>query len=414
MSAIKILPDIYSVGVVDWNVRNFHGHTYTTKRGTTYNAYLIIDEKITLVDTVYGAFSAELIENIRQIVPVDKIDYIIANHVETDHSGALPEILKLCPKAKILGTGKCKEGLYRYYWGDCPPQNVSGHPPEYCGGWDFQVVKTGDRLNLGKRSLEFLEAPMIHWPDSMFTYCPEEALLMPNDAFGQHLATEERFNDEVDQCALWDEAAKYYGNILWPLGTVILKKIEEVKNSNLPIKMIAPSHGVIWRKDPLQIVDKYASWAKNETLPKVVLVYETMWGATEKMARKIVEGIEKEKVSVKLFDLTASDRTEVIKEMLDARGFIFGSSTHDNGMLTTIAGFLDFVRGLRPKNRKAAVFGSYGWAGGAVKQIEGLVKETGLDLVQGGLQVKYMPDQNDLAACCEFGRNFAAIIKGGK
>ncbi len=397
MSAIEILPGIYSVGVVDWNVRNFHGHTYTTRRGTTYNAYLIIDEKITLVDTVYGAFSAELVENIRQIVPVNKLDYIIANHVETDHSGALPEIMKLCPRAKILGTEKCKEGLYRYYYGD----------------WDFQVVKTGDRLNLGKRSLEFLEAPMIHWPDSMFTYCPEEALLMPNDAFGQHLATKERFNDEVDQCALWDEAAKYYANILWPLGAVILKKIEEVKRNKLPIKMIAPSHGVIWRKDPLQIVDKYESWAKNQTLPKVVLAYETMWGATEKMARKIIEGIENEKISVKLFDLTASDRTEVIKEMLDAQGFIFGSSTHDNGMLTTIAGFLDFVRGLRPKDRKAAVFGSYGWSGGAVRQMENMVKETGLDLAQEGLQVKYMPDKNDLTACLEFGRNFAAIIKRG-
>ena len=396
MSVIKVLPDIYSVGVVDWNVRNFHGHTYTTKRGSTYNAYLIIDEKITLVDTVYGPFSAELIENIQQVIPVNKIDYIIANHVETDHSGALPEIMKLASNAKIFGTEKCKEGLQRYYYGN----------------WDFQVVKTGDKLKLGKRSLTFLEAPMIHWPDSMFTYCPEEALLMPNDAFGQHLATEERFADEVDPCVVWDEAAKYYGNILWPLGAVIFKKIEEVKQMNLPIKIIAPSHGVIWRKDPIQIVDKYVSWAKNETLPKVVLVYETMWGATEKMARKIVEGIEKEGISVKLFDLTISDRTEVIHEMLEARGFIFGSSTHDNGMLTTIAGFLDFIRGLKPKNRSAAVFGSYGWAGGAVKQIEDIVKEIGLDLAFAGLQVKYMPDKNDLAACIAFGRNFAAAIKG--
>jgi len=395
MSVIKLLSDIYSVGVVDWNVRNFHGHTYTTKRGSSYNAYLIIDEKVALIDTVYGPFSAELIENIQQVVPLNKIDYIVANHVETDHSGALPEIMKLAKGAKIFGTGKCREGLQRYYYGN----------------WDFQVVKSGDTLKLGKRSLTFLEAPMIHWPDSMFTYCPEEALLMPNDAFGQHLASNERFADEVDQCVLWDEAAKYYGNILWPLGQVILRKIEEVKKSNLSIKMIAPSHGVIWRQNPMQIVDKYASWAKNETLPKVVLAYETMWGATEKMARKIVEGIEKEGMSVKLFDITASDRTEVIKEMLDAKGFIFGSSTHDNGMLTTIAGFLDFIKGLKPKNRSAAVFGSYGWAGGAVRQIEGIIKETGLDLAQEGLQVKYMPDKNDLAACIEFGRSFAAKLK---
>ena len=396
MAAIKILPDIYSVGVVDWGVRNFHGHTYTTKRGTTYNAYLIVDEKITLVDTVYGPFSRELIENIGQVIPVEKIDYIIANHVETDHSGALPEIMKLLPKAKIFGTEKCKEGLYRYYYKD----------------WDFQVVKTGDKLKLGKRSLTFLEAPMIHWPDSMFTYCPEEELLMPNDAFGQHLATKERFADEVDPCVVWDEAAKYYANILWPLGTVILKKIEEVVKLNIPIKIIAPSHGVIWRKDPMQIVNKYVGWAKNESLPKVVVVYESMWGATEKMARKIIEGIEKEGLSVKLFDITGSDRTEVMKEMLDAKGYVFGSSTHDNGMLTTMAGFLDFVRGLKPRNRYASAFGSYGWAGGAVKQIEDIIKETGMEPATSGLQVKYMPDKGDLEACFELGRNFALKLKG--
>lgn len=398
MSVIEVFPDIYSVGVVDWNVRNFHGHTYTTKRGTTYNAYLIIDEKVTLIDTVYGPFSAELIENIRQVIPVEKIDYIVANHVETDHSGALPEIMKLAPHARVFGTQKCKEGLYRYYYGD----------------WDFQAVKTGDELKLGKRNLMFLEAPMIHWPDSMFTYCPEEALLMPNDAFGQHLATQERFADEIDPCVVWDEAAKYYGNILWPLGTVILKKIEEIKKMNIPIKMIAPAHGVIWRKDPGQIMDKYVSWAKDETLAKAVVVYESMWGATEKMARKIVEGIEKEGVAVKLFDITASDRTEVIREMLEARGFVFGSSTHDNGMLTTLAGFLDFIRGLKPKNRIAASFGSFGWAGGATKQVEDMLKETGLELAQGSLQVKYMPDNNELAGCVEFGRNFAAAVKRNK
>ncbi|MBC8436310.1 MAG: MBL fold metallo-hydrolase, partial [Candidatus Omnitrophica bacterium] len=186
MSVLKILPDIYSVGVVDWDVRNFHGHTYTTKRGTSYNAYLIIDDKITLVDTVMGSFTAEFIENIKQIIAPEKIDYIIANHVETDHSGALPEMMRLCPKAKIFGTAKCREGLYKHYYGN----------------WDFQEVKTGDKLKLGKKTLNFIEAAMIHWPDSMFTYCPEEQLLMPNDAFGQHYATSERFDDEVDQCAL--------------------------------------------------------------------------------------------------------------------------------------------------------------------------------------------------------------------
>jgi len=397
MSVLKILPDIYSVGVVDWNVRVFHGHTYSTNRGSTYNAYLIVDDKVALVDTVYGPFAGELIENIREIIPVEKIDYVIANHVETDHSGALPAIMKLCPKAKVLGTEKCKEGLYKHYYGN----------------WDFQVVKTGDKLKLGKRTLTFLEAPMIHWPDSMFTYCPEEELLLPNDAFGQHYATSERFDDEVDQCSLMDEAVKYYANILWPLGSIILKKIEEVQKLNIPIRMIAPSHGIVWRRDPMKIIKAYVSWAKNETKPKIVVAYESMWGATEKMARKIVEGITDVGISVKLFDVATSDRTEIIKEMLDAKGFVFGSSTHDNDMLPNIGGFLEFVKGLKPKNRLACVFGSYGWAGGAAKEIEGVLSETGIELAAPSLTVKYVPDEDEIKRCYEYGKEFAKIIKEG-
>lgn len=395
MAKIEIKKDIFWVGSIDWNVRTFHGHTYTTKRGTTYNAYLILDDKIALVDTVYGPFAQEMIEQIRQIIPPQNLDYIIANHVEIDHSGALPAIMKLCPKAKVLGTAKCKEGLYKHYYGN----------------WDFQVVKTADKLNLGKRTLTFIETPMIHWPDSMFTYCPQEELLLPNDAFGQHYATSKRFDDEIDACALMDEAAKYYGNILWPLSSVILKKIEEVLKMNIVISMIAPSHGIIWRRDPMKIVNAYLSWAKNETKSKVVVVYETMWGATEKMARKTVEGITDSGVEVKLFDIAQSDRTEVIKEMLDAQGFIIGSSTHDNDMLPNIAGFLEFLKGLKPQNRIACVFGSYGWAGGAVKNIEDTLKEAGITVIQPGLSVKYVPDENELRHCYEFGKNFAQQIK---
>jgi flavorubredoxin len=395
MAAIEILPGIYSVGVLDWNVRNFHGHTYTTQRGSTYNSYLIIDEKIALVDTVYGPFAPELIENIRQIVPPEKIDYIIANHVETDHSGALPGLMQLCPQAKVLGTAKCKEGLYKHYY----------------GAWDFQVVKSADKLKLGKRTLTFLEAPMIHWPDSMFTYCPEDALLMPNDAFGQHYATSVRFDDQVDQCSLMDEAEKYYANILWPLGPVILKKIEEVQRLNIPIKMIAPSHGVIWRKDPGKIINAYISWAKGETQKKVVIAYETMWGATKEMARKILEGINAAGVEAKLYDVAESDRTEVITRMLTARGFLFGSSTHDNDMLPNIAAFLEIVKGLRPKGRQVGLFGSYGWAGGAVKEMQETLKGSGVDICLPGVSVKYLPDKEELKSCFEFGNQFAKLLR---
>ncbi len=395
MGKIEVKKDIYWVGAVDWNMRSFHGHTYSTKRGTTYNAYLIIDEKVTLVDTVLPAFKDELVARIKEIIPLDKIDYIIVNHVEVDHSGALPEIIKLCPKAKLFGTAKCKEGLFRHYYGD----------------WNFQVVKTGDKLSLGKRTLEFIEAPMIHWPDSMFTYCREEELLLPNDAFGQHYATSERFDDEADECALMDEAAKYFGNILWPLSAVILRKIEEIQKMNIPIKTIAPSHGIIWRKDPSKIIQAYLSWTKNETVGKAVLVYETMWGATEKMARRIADGLTDSGIVVRLFDIAQSDRTEVIKEMLEAKGFLIGSSTHDNHMLPALAGFLGFFKGLLPKNRLAAAFGSYGWAGGAVTEIEKIIQETGVQLAQPGIAVKYVPDKDEINRCYEFGKNFADRIR---
>ncbi len=394
MRPFEIKKGIYWVGAVDWNVRSFYGHTYTTQRGTTYNAYLIVDEKIALVDTVYGPFANEMIEKIKDIVPLEKIDYVIANHVETDHSGALSELMKAIPKAKVVGTAKCKEGLYKHYY----------------GSWDFQIVKTGDSLKLGKRTLSFVEAPMIHWPDSMFTYCPEEKLLLPNDAFGQHYATSERFDDEVDQSELMDEATKYYGNILWPLGSMILRKLEEVMKMGIPIDMIAPSHGIIWRKYPMKIINAYLSWAKNENAKKVVIVYETMWGSTAKMARSIAEGIADSGVSVKIFDINQSDKTEIISQMLGARGYLIGSSTHDNGMLPSIAGFLELLKGLKPKGRCAAAFGSYGWAGGAVNSIEGIIKTAGIGIALAPISFKYVPDQNEMKSCYDYGKEFASKL----
>lgn len=395
MAKIEIKKGIYWVGAVDWNVRNFHGHTYTTKRGTTYNAYLIPDEQVTLVDTVHASFCSEIIDRITQIVPISSIKNIVVNHVETDHSGALPELMRLCPNAKLFGTAKCKEGLYKNYYGN----------------WDFQIVKTGDKIKIGKKTLAFVEAPMIHWPDSMFTYAVEDKVLLPNDAFGQHFATAERFDDEVDQCALMDEAAKYYANILMPLGPLILRKLEEVQKMNIPIDIIAPSHGIIWRKDPMKIINAYLSWSKNETKRKVVIVYETMWGATEKMARLITQGVADSGVHVKLFNIAESDITEVIKEMLDSKGYIVGSSTHDNNMLTTIAGFMHFLEGLKPKNRIGAAFGSYGWAGGAVDSIENILKKTGVEIIQPSLSVKYMPDEAEKKKSYQFGADFAKRIQ---
>lgn len=395
MSLIEIKPQVYWVGAVDWTVRAFHGHTYTTQRGTTYNSYLVKDEKIALVDTVYRPFAREMIEHISEVVDPAKIDYVIANHVEIDHSGGLPMLMKLCPKAKVVGTQKCRDGLFKHYYEN----------------WDFQIVKTGDSIKLGTRTLKFIEAPMIHWPDSMFTYCPEEQLLMPNDAFGQHLASSERFADQVDQCALWEEAKKYYANILWPLGTVISRKIEEVVKMNLEVSVIAPSHGLIWRRNPMQIVQQYAAWAKQETSAAAVIVYETMWKATEKMARRIAEGIADAGVPVKVYNIAEADRTEVIADMLQAKGFLFGSSTHDNDMLPALAGFLELVKGFKPKNRLASAFGSYGWAGGAVKEIEEAIKEAGMEVSLPPISFRFVPDQMEFQKCFSFGRSFGELLK---
>jgi len=391
MPQTKILENIYWVGAVDWNIRHFHGFTYSTHRGTTYNAYLITDKKTALIDSVYNPFAEDMIEKIREVINPSKIDYVVANHVETDHSGAIQEILKLAPKAKVIGTARCKEGLQKHYFGN----------------WDFQVVKTGDEINLGERSLKFIEAPMLHWPDSMFTYIEKDALLLPNDAFGQHLATSKRFNDEVDEKILMEEAAKYYANILWPFSQLVIRKIEEVQKLGLKISMIAPSHGIIWRSNPMKIVEAYLKWAKGEAEKKVLVVYDTMWGSTEKMAKAIVNGISSEGVEAMVFRLPFSDRGDIIGELLGAKGILVGSSTINNGVLPTVAPFLEEMQGLRPRNKIAAAFGSYGWGGGAAKAIEESLEKASMEIVAPTLTVKWVPDKDEIQKCFEFGKEFA-------
>ena len=395
MNRIEIAPGIFWVGAVDWSVREFHGHTYTTHRGSTYNAYLIVDEKIALVDTVYGPFTEELLARIREVIPIEKIDYVISNHVETDHSGGMPGLMKLIPGRPVYCSAKGKEGLFKHY-----QEN-----------WDFRVVKTGDTLKLGKRTLAFLEAPYLHWPDSMFTYVVEDAILMPNDAFGQHYATSARFADEVDQYALYEEAAKYYANILYPLSSLVIRKIEEVQKLNLPIKMIAPSHGLIWRKDPMQIVLKWLSWAKGEAANEAVIAFDTMWGATEEMARLILEGIEAEGMPARLFKMSVTDRSDVFKEVLYRRGLLVGSSTINREILPTMAPFMEDLKGLRPVKKLGAAFGAFGWNGGAVASIEKRLKEASVDVVMPGLSLNWRPNAEERVKCVEFGREFARRLK---
>ncbi len=391
MSTVELVKNIHWVGAVDWNIRSFHGFTYSTHRGTTYNSYLITDDKITLVDTVFGPFMNEMLDRIAEVTDPAKIDYVIANHVETDHSGAISEIMRIAPNATVIGTARCREGLQKHYFGN----------------WNFQVVKTGDEISLGSKTLKFIEAPMLHWPDSMFTYVNEDSLLLPNDAFGQHLATSRRFNDEVDQTILMEEAAKYYANILWPLSAMVTRKIEEISKTGLPIKMIAPSHGVIWRNNPSQIVESYLKWARGEAKKRVLVVYDTMWGSTEKMAKMIMKGISSEGVETSLFRLPCSDRGDILKELLDARCLVIGSSTINNSILPTMSPFLDELVGLKPVNKIAAAFGSFGWGGGAVKTIEDSIVKAGMKNAIPSLAVKWAPDKLELQRCFEFGREIA-------
>ena len=394
MKAVKLMDRIFWVGAVDWNIRNFHGFTYSTHRGTTYNAYLIIDDKIALIDSVYGPFAEEMLGRIKDVIDPSKIDYIVVNHVETDHSGAISEVLKLAPQAKLIGTARCKDGLQKHYFGN----------------WDFHVVKGGDEVSLGKRNLRFIEAPMLHWPDSMFTYIEKDGLLLSNDAFGQHLATSKRFDDEIDRSILMEESAKYYAVILWPLSQLVIKKIEEIQKLGLKINMIAPSHGIIWRSNSTKIIESYIRWAKGETKRKISVVYDTMWGSTEKMAKAMIEGINSEGVETMLLRLPYSDLSDIIKELLETKGILIGSSTINNGILPTLAPFLEELEGLRPKNKIAAVFGSYGWGGGAVKIIEEKLKKIGFEIAYPSLTVNWVPDKEEMQKCYEFGKEFAKKV----
>ncbi len=394
---VELKEGVYWVGYVDWNIKKFHGHEYSTHRGTTYNCYLIIDEKVALVDTVYGPYSHQMIENIKKLIDIKKIDYVIANHAEVDHSGGLPELMKYIPDATVVVSEKGKESIYKHH---------QQH-------WNFKTVKTGDSISLGKNSLVFVTAPMLHWPDSMFTYLTGKNILMPNDAFGMHYASSGRFNDEVDMIEVYQEAIKFYANILTPFSDLVIRKIDEFKKLNIPVDIIAPSHGIIWRKDPLQIVNKYYEWASGGNDGSAVIIYDTMWNATEKMAQSIAEGLAKEGVKFKLFNMAVSDRNDVLTEVFKTKGIIIGSPTLNNGLLPTIKPILEDLKGLKFKNKVGAAFGSYGWSGENVKLIEENLEKARIKILQEGIKFKWQPTEEELGKCVEFGRGFAVKMKGG-
>jgi flavorubredoxin len=375
---MKIKERIYWVGHIDWDLRNFHG--YSTPFGSTYNAYLILDEKPTLIDTVKHYGSYEMLSRIKEIIEPSKIKYIISNHTEMDHSGAIDKLLEFCPNAEVVCSPKGEEGLRRHF-----KQN-----------WKFKVVNTHDVLNIGKRNLKFFLTPMVHWPDSMVTYCEEEKILFPNDAFGQHYASFERFADEVGLDIILSEAAKYYANIVTPYGSQVLKALGALQN--ISIEMICPSHGLIWRRseDIEKILNLYQKWANYESDKKVVIIYDTMWHSTEKIAIKLYELLSSKDITVKLSSLKANDISDIITDVMLSRVICVGSPILNNKIFPSIGGFLTFLKGLKAKNRLCFTFGSYGWSKVGFKELEDSLKEAGMELIAEGKYFNYVPEEKEL------------------
>lgn len=397
MMAFKIKENILWVGKIDWELRKFHGEEYSTHRGSSYNSYLLKDEKTALIDTVWGKFSGEFVENLKKETPLEKVDFIIANHAESDHSGALPELMRHIPDTPIYCTSNGVNSLKGHYHQD----------------WNFRVVKTGDKLSLGSKDLIFVEAQMLHWPDSMMSYMTNDNILFSNDAFGQHIASELMFNDLVDQGELFQEAIKYYANILTPFSALVNRKIKEVLALNVPVDMICPSHGVIWRKDPLQIVNQYVQWANTYAENQITIIYDTMWNGTRRMAEAISRGITEidKAVTVKLFNVARSDKNDVITEIFKSKAILVGSPTINQGVLSASAAILEEIKGLKFKNKKAAAFGCYGWSGEAVKIISDKLKEGGFQLLNDGIREKWNPNTESVENCIRFGKDIALNLK---
>ncbi len=398
MKAVEIKPDIFWVGAVDWAVRDFHG--YVTPNGTSYNNYLIMDKQITLLDSVKHDFAQVTIDNIRSLTDPSAIMNLVINHIEPDHASSIDKIMALAPNATIYISDKGKKGLDRHF---------------DTSNWKFRIVKTGDILNTGRYNLLFLETPMLHWPDSMMTYVKEAKLLISQDAFGQHIATSSRFDDDFIESAshseLEDSVIDYYANILMPFGQLIKAKIAEVQKLGLDIDMIAPDHGVIWRSGPGSIIQKYLDMANGKASLSIAVIYDTMWRSTELMTIPLMQGIKDEGIDCKIIKLRATPMSIAIKELWKARGCLIGSPTINNILYPSIAEFLNHLRGLRPKNRIMGAFGSYGWGGGAVRDAYDEFKKMKLEIFEPGIQVLYKPSQEDEKKCYEFAREFARKVK---
>jgi flavorubredoxin len=395
--SINVKSNVFWMGKIDWELRKFHGDEYSTHRGSTYNSYLIKEEKTAIFDTVWAPFAEEYVRNLAREIELEKIDYVIAPHAEVDHSGALPLLMSHIPDAPIYCS---KNGM----------KSLKGH---YHKDWDFVTVKTGDRLSLGEKELIFIEAPMLHWPDSMFGYLTGDNILFSNDAFGQHFASEDMFNDLVNQEELFAECIKYYANILTPFSSLVTKKIHEFLSLDLPLDVICTSHGVIWRENPVEIVEKYLQWADNYQENQISILYDSMWNGTRVMAENIAKGIKDsdESVNIKVFNVAKTDKNDIITDVFKSKAVLVGSPTINRGILVSIAGILEEIKGLKFKDKKAAAFGCYGWSGESIKIISEALREAGLEVVNDGIKAAWNPDNESRDECRKFGAAIADACK---
>jgi flavorubredoxin len=385
---ITLRENIDWVGYVDWTIRDFH--SYDTERGATYNAYLIRDEKTALIDAVKAPYADDLLAKISALCPPEKIDYIVCNHAEPDHSGALPRVLAAMPRAMLVCDKKCAEILAEHY---------------DASAWKMRIVTTGDAISLGRRTLTFIETPMVHWPESMFTYLPEEKLLFSMDAFGQHYASAERFDDQSPLGGVMEEAKTYYANILMPYGKSVKACLEKIKDFN--IEMIAPSHGIIWRRHAGEILAAYRRWMNCEPQSKVLIVYDTMWENTGAMAQAILEGAARPGVQVKLIHLRRSNLTRLATEVLDAAAVAFGSATLNHNMMPAAAAALCYLEGLKPRGRCGFAFGSYGWGKGGAENVDQRLRDIGWEILREPIRAKYRPTAEILNQCRQAGKLLA-------
>ncbi|MBW4845937.1 MAG: MBL fold metallo-hydrolase [Lachnospiraceae bacterium] len=384
--------NVYWVGIMDWELESFHGADYSINHGSSQNAYLIREEKTVLIDTVWKPHSSEFIDNLEKEIDLKEIDFIVANHGEVDHSGSLPALMEKIPGTPIYCTANGVKSLTGQY-----------HHPE----WNYQVVKTGDSIDIGNgKKLVFVEMKMLHWPDSMATYLTGDNILFSNDAFGQHFAVEELFNDKADQCRLWEEAIKYYANILTPFSPLVKKKIEEIQGLNLPIDIIATSHGSIWRENPLQIVEKYYEWSQNYQEDQITIVYDTMWDGTKQLAHKISAEIARisPDTRVKIYNISKVNKNDIMTEVFKSKAIALGSPTVGGSILSSVGGWLDFLKELKYKGKKAAVFGCYGWSGEGTKVLRERLTDAGFSVVETEAKCLWNPEEADFNKAAEVAR----------